>query len=65
MKTGWILQEKDGEFVDSDFGDTPEITEAHIFPTRRFARQEKDSWECVRKVELNEDGTARRIIKGR
>ena len=75
MKTGWIIQSGNtnryirivrAQFIeDSDFFYAVNLQEAYTFSTRGLARQEKDSWERVRKVELNEDGTAKQIIKGR
>ena len=72
MKTGWILQEEGkGRFIDSD-GAPCDLEDANVFKTRKIARSEtgddniaKLDTDVVRKVKLDKQGKAIKIIPGR
>jgi len=67
-KHGWILQAKNGKFV-NDVGDNViQIKSARVFSTRKCARTVDDHMiklddDVVRKVELYKNGKAKKIIK--
>ena len=68
MKTGWILQTEYNEFVDEDLDTTDVIEDAEVFSTRKKAREAVASYnmdDVVRKVEVDENGIAVKIIPGR
>ena len=65
MKTGWVLQDRDDEFVTEDFDTSDCISEAEVHATRKCARGYKIKSDVVRKVEVDENGIAVEIIPGR
>ena len=73
MKTkthGWILQAESGAFVDTCGDDRGNISSARVFTTRKQARTVDDDitkfdTDVVRKVEVDKNGKAVKIIKGR
>lgn len=74
VKTGWVLRSTntkcfacrsmagEGLFYP---GDSNLVSNAHVYNTRREARDEKDGSEVARKVELDDNGKAVKIIPGR
>ncbi|MBE3101463.1 MAG: hypothetical protein IMZ47_04240 [Firmicutes bacterium] len=64
MKIGWIILNKEvGLFVESPAKFTHERKKALVFDTRNAAREAKlGKSEVVRKVELFENGKAKRIL---
>jgi len=66
MKTGWVLQDRDDEFVTEDFDTSECISEAEVHATRKLAANAMTYLsDVVRKVEVDENGIAVEIIPGR
>ena len=64
-KHGWVLQDKDDKFVTEDSGTSECVNDAEVHTTRIYARDYKLNTDVVRKVELNTQGKAVKIIPGR
>jgi len=69
-KHGWILQAVDGRFVNEAGDDVLRIKSARVFSTRRQARTGdryivKLNDDIVRKVKVDKQGKAVKIIPGR
>jgi len=70
MKTGWVLEDMSFEghigFVTGSLMTRKKIIWAHVFTTRHMARESnKLPTDVVRKVEVDEQGNAVKIIPGR
>lgn len=79
MKTkthGWVVQDKSGTFADKSgtfvdkYGLNVDINEAFVFKTRKAARTANDGWnklstDVIRKVKINKNNEAVRIIPGK
>jgi len=70
MIHGWVLDCRYGHFVKSISSLAMSLSKARVFSTRKEARQNhrdeaSDSVEVARKVEVDENGNAVKIIPGR
>lgn len=65
VKHGWVLQYEDWFIAEDDGLET--LDQAKVFTSRHLARTDslKAPEEVVRKVEIDDDGEAVRVIKGR